>query len=1191
MCLICDSDDSGGEYTTIKSLKIDLDGKEPDANNNLVDVDDGVEATSGVLAVTEVTRLIVRKLGPGVAIGSYKLTWSNPAPNKQLQIKPVAGGMRWQDSGFTAAYGSSDVEYLIKLKPIQGAVWQDSDTVMVTLTHEGYGVTCRDKVKLVPIRVDVDVDADYDGLVSTDTPDDPLEMSPGGYVCLSNSVCSNRTEVWIRKVEPASWPGTVELDYSSALKLFDAPTSGNLVTSGTDIANSLLPMQLWAQGEKTTNYAEIVVGAIPSGPTDTNAIRVIRVDYDIHHTCVEGPHPAHEVAVGITPALPPGIAVTLDLSRNSGTNGTAKFAANGSSTISVTASTNLTVNGSAWSDVPSNMTMEARIGSCVCTSDVFTVHDVEELKVSEHLHYASRSYTNDVTQTDETNMIYVCQKANDSAVIKIHYLDFRPADTNSKEYLWDIALPDGTVSADWSPSSGVFDFWPPLNYVTSRWTLATTPPTNRKFVVRAWFDCENDDTYTNTEPHRTIHVTVVDTPRLTLTNTTDEGTESVEDATRADETATADNTLFLCEGTNGTAEMRIELDWEPDDVEGAWLRYDIRRVGGTSLSSQWAPSSSGTFANTNAVLVTWYNIADSITDTTNRQFQVRAWYDCDMDGVYDSDEPHRSLFVSVVNANLTIDSDNDGSVDSYDEMVEDASPFLFWVNDNDTSSSDADNHTVFAPSDDLCPVANWNCNADEQINGIFDLIDLAPVRIHIDSETTNALAAAGYKLSLRSDRVRYFVSSKANTQDGVVGSDSYLFKEARANDQITKGKYRSGGLSGDIDIPWTDIPSDGNIWLLFEATARTLGADVRIELVARTSGGTDVFVADSVKLDFRYSKEFFRTDSVRGSQTMATYDTERLEDGGTVRTAIIDQYPMSPNTICGSLMHGADTVLVFVHGYANDQGQANSTFQDFYKKLYRNGFRNDMVGLTWHGDQGDPIFDPNVENAFESSKGLMNLIKSLKTAGKTVHVSAHSLGNLVMMDSLRRLALANPTTEYVKNVIHVEAAVWDVLYDTRPAGANGDFSDREADQRAEWTHWCADVPNAIAGRVVNSYNALDAALLAMAANDLAMPTRERWPGPPPLSVYLTYKSWALARPTFRTPNRLAYYIPANPNPVVLSAPMGTGAIPQTWFANHSSYNASSSLFGWRPAAHSDYRKKAIHEVYLWYRIVVRNNAN
>jgi len=277
--LICDSDDTGGESTTINSLKIDLDGQDPNENGVLVDVDDDIEADAGVLAVSQTSKLIVRKLGPGIAIGSYKLEWDNPAGgSKFLQLKRLGpGGGGWQNPDIVESYTDSDHAYLIKLKTTGGAVWEDTDTVTVTLTHEGYGVTCEDQVKLVPVKVDLDVDADYDGSISVDSPDDPVELSDGGIVCVGN-----RRRIELRAVVPSGTASSATLSWTTdstteKIKVFDAATDGNEVQNGDEIT---LATPLWVQGESASDSVRDVTLTltIPSGAKDEIAITVVEAE-------------------------------------------------------------------------------------------------------------------------------------------------------------------------------------------------------------------------------------------------------------------------------------------------------------------------------------------------------------------------------------------------------------------------------------------------------------------------------------------------------------------------------------------------------------------------------------------------------------------------------------------------------------------------------------------------------------------------------------------------------------------------------------------------------------------------------------------------------------------------------------------------------------------------------------------------
>jgi len=289
--LNCESDDSGGESTTINSLKIDLDGQEPDADGNLVDVDDGIEADAGVLVVSQTTKLIVRNLGPGVVIGSYRLRWDNPSGNKELQLKRLGpGGGGWQDPDIEESYTGSDHTYLVKLKTTGGAVWQDTDTVEVTLSHQGYNVTCEDKVKLVPVKVDLDVDADYDGTISVDSPDDPIEVSVGGATAVGH-----RERIILRQPLPSAVSSLTLTWDSNKIKVFDDVEDGTEIQSGEEFSSDW-PVPLWVQGESESDSARDVTLTLVAAGGAEDKISLTVYDPNVNWTSDAGD--SDEMAVG-----------------------------------------------------------------------------------------------------------------------------------------------------------------------------------------------------------------------------------------------------------------------------------------------------------------------------------------------------------------------------------------------------------------------------------------------------------------------------------------------------------------------------------------------------------------------------------------------------------------------------------------------------------------------------------------------------------------------------------------------------------------------------------------------------------------------------------------------------------------------------------------------------------------------------
>jgi len=355
-----------------------------------------------------------------------------------------------------------------------------------------------------------------------------------------------------------------------------------------------------------------------------------------------------------------------------------------------------------------------------------------------------------------------------------------------------------------------------------------------------------------------------------------------------------------------------------------------------------------------------------------------------------------------------------------------------------------------------------------------------------------------------------------------------------------------------------------------------------IQLVVKNSDGSQLFVGDEVTVDLKNSYKFFQTYTARGTQTDASYKTERLEDGGTIRIEQVEDYFLASSE--SGEIKGDNQVLIYLHGYNNTNSFSSVTFQGVFKRLYRleNGFRGDMIAFKWDGDQYTtpiPLFDPNVENAFESSKALKELIKAQYAQGKTINIAAHSLGNLVVLDAIRRLYLENPKIKYVNNIVHIEAAVWNSVYNQRPTN----LTTREEEQRTSWNHWCADIPNAISGTIVNSHNTDDDALGAMVFNENII-GRDRYNRGDIMvtNQWPTFNSWAMSRP-FRNPNNLAYDKSRAPDSAatVYPIPIGDGAISVPGVINYR-----VTLFGWDEDSHSDFRTEHLDVVYKWYKTCV-----
>ncbi|MBT7065948.1 MAG: RHS repeat protein, partial [Verrucomicrobia bacterium] len=427
---------------------------------------------------------------------------------------------------------------------------------------------------------------------------------------------------------------------------------------------------------------------------------ITSVDYEIDHVCTTGVHSdTHDVTVTV---LPSTASIDLELQRVAGTTGAAVFFPGTSSTTNITGTTTVTIMGTAASDVISNMVMKATLAgcsSCVCASNRFTVVDAEKLVGTEVLH--TTNTVSDTTQSDDTNTVWICQTSNNTAQLELDF-SWMPTNYPASEFHWQALLTNGTAATEWG-GPGTFE----NNPTNITWTPGS--PTNREFKIRSWFDCDEDNAYTNTEPHRIIDVKVVDFVKLMLTNSV--SSNAVVDITRPDEPMSTNNTLYLCESTNGTAEMDIQGWWKPETVSSNRFRWEILLTNGAAGATQWS-STNGTFA-TNPSTSIWTNSA-SAGGVTSNKFLVRGWYDCDKDTVYDSDEPHRLLYVAILGVDLDMDSDHthdydgwpsSGEPTSYEDTIEADPPTnrlgLKYVVANDFYETDTNGIPGYADGFDL----------------------------------------------------------------------------------------------------------------------------------------------------------------------------------------------------------------------------------------------------------------------------------------------------------------------------------------------------------------------------------------------------------------------------------------------------------------------------------------------------------
>jgi len=140
---------NAGGFAVVQSgirVHLNLIGRAPGEDGGLEDVPEDEEEAPGVLFVPEHTELEIEEIE--LQGGELTLNWTNPDPDRQLQLEYPAG--EWSDSPITiVTTGNWQKTFQTRTT----AAWLPGDSATIRLTHSLLPPEKHDKVKLVPILV------------------------------------------------------------------------------------------------------------------------------------------------------------------------------------------------------------------------------------------------------------------------------------------------------------------------------------------------------------------------------------------------------------------------------------------------------------------------------------------------------------------------------------------------------------------------------------------------------------------------------------------------------------------------------------------------------------------------------------------------------------------------------------------------------------------------------------------------------------------------------------------------------------------------------------------------------------------------------------------------------------------------------------------------------------------------------
>jgi pimeloyl-ACP methyl ester carboxylesterase len=165
-----------------------------------------------------------------------------------------------------------------------------------------------------------------------------------------------------------------------------------------------------------------------------------------------------------------------------------------------------------------------------------------------------------------------------------------------------------------------------------------------------------------------------------------------------------------------------------------------------------------------------------------------------------------------------------------------------------------------------------------------------------------------------------------------------------------------------------------------------------------------------------------------------------------------------------------------------------------FKRLYWQGFQGRFASLRWptRSADTDPFlyldfstYNRSEHIAFKSASGTAAYLNHLRNRFPeyTISVCAHSMGNIVMMETLKQLANQGKTS--IDNYVLMQAAVPAQCYDTTVANFPTLMATEQLVPTPDaYRNYAAGITSALrsGGRLVNFFNRLDFALNTWVVN-------------------------------------------------------------------------------------------------------------
>lgn len=391
-------------------------------------------------------------------------------------------------------------------------------------------------------------------------------------------------------------------------------------------------------------------------------------------------------------------------------------------------------------------------------------------------------------------------------------------------------------------------------------------------------------------------------------------------------------------------------------------------------------------------------------------------------------KPSDKIKITSLNVEFGVDYNRDGKIEfssddesfkSTSDKTSAATPYVFWLNDDDDDHDKETNGNDTPGSKSSFLWMDWlgeyNYDNDE-IDGSRDLIDFFPVAIDFHHFFKVIPDADDYIFRLKhADEAVSVVFTEMRTNN-----TNYFLKEVRINNLIPLFGTWQAHLALD-KVPVHEVSDEGlelsKEFISFIKTNNNQGvlmvegralSDKPLVLEIENPQG-DIILTTKLALKIVDVEDMYAQVNIRGA-AIKDGDTANPDFNAAQRAELLREQQVK--IIADKMVpesFNTNKNLVFLHGYKVSAEAARAWHAEVFKRLYHSGSNAMYVGFSWDSNEGAALTNGlfnywgNVENAFNVANMVSDIINSGLDGNLTI--AAHSLGNMVLGQAIQQYGL------------------------------------------------------------------------------------------------------------------------------------------------------------------------------------------